>query len=83
MATETSLFTGPLMTAAARDAFVKLDPRLLIRNPVMFVTAIVAALVLVVLVRDQQITQLVIDQLGGLPVAAAPVGSSVLQATLQ
>ncbi len=47
------------------------------------VTAIVAALVLVVLVRDQQITQLVIDQLGGLPVAAAPVGSSVLQATLQ
>jgi phosphatidylserine/phosphatidylglycerophosphate/cardiolipin synthase-like enzyme len=32
MATETSLFTGPLMTAAARDAFVKLDPRVLIRK---------------------------------------------------
>ena len=51
MATETSLFTGPLMTAAARDAFVKLDPRVLIRNPVMFVTAIVAALSTVLLVK--------------------------------
>ena len=51
MATETSLFTGPLMTAAARDAFFKLDPRVLIRNPVMFVTAIGAALSTVLLVK--------------------------------
>ncbi len=51
MATETSLFTGPLMTAAARGAFVKLDPRVLIRNPVMFVTAIVAALSTVLLIK--------------------------------
>ncbi len=51
MAAQTSLFTGPLMAAAARDAFVKLDPRTLIRNPVMFVTAIVAALSTVLLVK--------------------------------
>ena len=51
MATQTSLFTGPLMAAAARHAFVKLDPRTLIRNPVMFVTAIVAALSTVLLIK--------------------------------
>jgi potassium-transporting ATPase ATP-binding subunit len=51
MATQTSLFTGPLMAAAARDSFVKLDPRTLIRNPVMFVTAIVAALSTVLLLK--------------------------------
>ena len=52
MADQTSLFTGPLMTAAARDAVVKLDPRVLIRNPVMFVTAIVAALSTVLMIKN-------------------------------
>ncbi|GGI76281.1 potassium-transporting ATPase ATP-binding subunit [Polymorphobacter multimanifer] len=51
MSEQTSLFTGPLMAAAARDAFIKLDPRVLIRNPVMFVTAIVAALSTVLLIK--------------------------------
>jgi len=51
MTTPTSLFTGPLMATAARDAFAKLDPRVLIRNPVMFVTAIVATLSTVLLVK--------------------------------
>jgi K+-transporting ATPase ATPase B chain len=51
MANQTSLFTGPLMAAAARDSFVKLDPRTLIRNPVMFVTGIVAALSTMLLVK--------------------------------
>ncbi len=51
MATQTSLFTGPLMAAATRDAIVKLDPRTLIRNPVMFVTAIVAALSTVLFIK--------------------------------
>jgi potassium-transporting ATPase ATP-binding subunit len=51
MATQTSLFTGPLMATAARDSFVKLDPRTLVRNPVMFVTAIVAALSTVLLIK--------------------------------
>ena len=51
MTTQTSLFTGPLMAAAARDAFIKLDPRTLVRNPVMFVTGIVAALSTVLLIK--------------------------------
>jgi potassium-transporting ATPase ATP-binding subunit len=46
-----SLFTGPLMTAAIRDAFIKLDPRVLIRNPVMFVTAVVAVLSTILWIR--------------------------------
>ena len=33
----TQLLTGPMFRTAVRDAFVKLDPRLQIRNPVMFV----------------------------------------------
>ena len=46
-----SLFTGPLLAAAARDAVLKLDPRKLIKTPVMFVTAIVASLSTVLLVK--------------------------------
>lgn len=37
------MFDRALIGPAARDAFVKLDPRTLVRNPVMFATAIVAA----------------------------------------
>ena len=44
MAEASSLFTAPLMTGALRDAVLKLDPRVLIKTPVMFVTGIVAAL---------------------------------------
>jgi potassium-transporting ATPase ATP-binding subunit len=38
--------------AAARDAVVKLDPRKLMRNPVIFVTEVVAALVTFLWLRD-------------------------------
>jgi K+-transporting ATPase ATPase B chain len=37
------MFDRALLRPAARDAFVKLDPRTLSRNPVMFTTAVVAA----------------------------------------
>ena len=40
-----SLFDPAILLAALRDAFVKLDPRQLLRNPVIFVTEIVAVLV--------------------------------------
>ncbi len=46
-----SLFTGPLLAAAARDAVLKLDPRKLIKTPVMFVTAIVASLSTILLIK--------------------------------
>ncbi len=45
-----SMFTAELMFPAIRDSFVKLNPRTLIRNPVMFVTAVVATLVTVMFV---------------------------------
>lgn len=38
-----SLFQRELVAPAIRDSFAKLDPRTLVRNPVMFTTAIVAA----------------------------------------
>ena len=45
-----SLFTADLLLPAVGDSFRKLDPRQLVRNPVMFVTACVAALLTVLLV---------------------------------
>ncbi|MBM3927887.1 MAG: potassium-transporting ATPase subunit KdpB, partial [Sphingomonadales bacterium] len=42
-----------LIVPAIRDAFVKLDPRQLIRNPVMFTTAVVAVLLTVLLAIGQ------------------------------
>jgi len=44
-----SLFTADLLLPAVGQAFVKLDPRQLVRNPVMFVTAAVALLLTVLL----------------------------------
>ncbi|WP_019834361.1 potassium-transporting ATPase subunit KdpB [Sphingomonas sp. PR090111-T3T-6A] len=45
-----SLFTADLILPAIGDAFRKLNPKELIRNPVMFVTACVAALLTILLV---------------------------------
>jgi K+-transporting ATPase ATPase B chain len=48
------MFAGELIRPAIRDAFVKLDPRVQYRNPVMFVTLVGALLttVLAILHRD-------------------------------
>jgi len=51
--TTKSLFTPELVVPAIGEAFRKLDPRQLIRNPVMFVTAIVATLLTVLLLVGQ------------------------------
>ena len=47
-----SLFNAPLLAAALKDAFIKLDPCQLLRNPVIFVTEVVAALVTVLWIKD-------------------------------
>jgi K+-transporting ATPase ATPase B chain len=47
-----SLFDLNIISQAATDAFVKLKPRLLARNPVIFVTAVVSALVTALWLRD-------------------------------
>ncbi len=47
-----SLSDRKIVRWAIRDSFVKLDPRTLARNPVMFVVEVVAALTTVFFVRD-------------------------------
>ncbi len=47
-----ALFDGAIIVRATRDAFTKLDPRHLRRNPVIFVTEVVAALVTVLGLRN-------------------------------
>lgn len=47
-----SLFERELVRPAIRESFLKLDPRTLVRNPVMFTTAIVAAAATIILVRN-------------------------------
>src|SRR6185436_1782077 len=43
-ATLVGSFSGPILARAARDAFLKLNPRKLLGNPVIFATEIVAVL---------------------------------------
>jgi K+-transporting ATPase ATPase B chain len=47
-----SLFDRSLLVTAIGQAFRKLDPRLMARNPVMFVVEIVTSLTTVLLIRD-------------------------------
>jgi len=49
---EMSLFDGSILRPAVVSAFAKLDPRDLVRNPVMFTTGVVAVLSTVLFVRD-------------------------------
>ncbi|HEY0779404.1 MAG TPA: potassium-transporting ATPase subunit KdpB [Gemmatirosa sp.] len=46
------LFDPPIVRRALRDAVVKLDPRHMVRNPVMFVVLVGSAYTTVVLLRD-------------------------------
>ncbi len=47
-----ALFDGPIVRRALRDAVAKLDPRHMVRNPVMFVVLVGSAYTTVTLVRD-------------------------------
>lgn len=47
-----SIMDARILVPAVRDAFRKLDPRSLARNPVMFVVAVVSALTTVLFVKD-------------------------------
>src|SRR6266480_875837 len=47
-----ALFDPRIVVPAIGSAFVKLDPRVLMKNPVMFVLEVVTALTTVILVRD-------------------------------
>jgi K+-transporting ATPase ATPase B chain len=47
-----SILSPAILVPALRDAVLKLDPRQLVRNPVIFVTEVVAVLVTVLFVQD-------------------------------
>src|SRR5215471_17574807 len=47
-----ALFDPKIVVPAIGQAFVKLDPRVLVKNPVMFVLEIVTALTTIILIRD-------------------------------
>src|SRR6202158_2111702 len=47
-----TLFDGKIIAAAAVDAVRKLDPRALAKNPVIFVTEVVSAMVTILFIRD-------------------------------
>jgi K+-transporting ATPase ATPase B chain len=47
-----ALFDPKIVVPAVGSAFVKLDPRTLMKNPVMFVLEVVTALTTVILIRD-------------------------------
>src|SRR5438874_2272030 len=51
-ATASAMLDPKIVVPAVRAAFVKLDPRLMIKNPVMFVVEIVAALTTVIFLRN-------------------------------
>ena len=51
-ATSRPLFDPPIVKRAAREAFIKLHPRLMVKNPVMFVVFVGSILSSLVLVRD-------------------------------
>jgi len=47
-----SLFTSSIVRQAIRNAFAKLDPRSLMRNPVMFVVEVIAAVTTILFIHD-------------------------------
>ncbi len=47
-----ALFDRALILPAIRDAFIKLDPRTLARNPVIFITALVSMLATILFIHD-------------------------------
>src|ERR1700728_2084622 len=47
-----AMFDPKIVVPAIGSAFVKLDPRLMAKNPVMFVVEVVAALTTVIFLRD-------------------------------
>jgi len=54
---EGALLSGPLLRRALFDAVAKLDPRRLVRNPVIFVTEVVAILVTLLALRAAWLDQ--------------------------
>src|SRR5258707_11595696 len=50
--TASAMVDPKIVIPAIRAAFVKLDPRLMVKSPVMFVVEVVAALTTIIFLRD-------------------------------
>src|ERR1035441_9624888 len=50
-----SMWTGGIVSGALRDSFIKLNPRTLMKNPVMFVVEIGAVVTTYDLIRDRML----------------------------
>ncbi|MBS7790105.1 potassium-transporting ATPase subunit KdpB [Roseococcus sp. SDR] len=57
MQSQIALFDGAILRRAALDAVLKLNPRHLVRNPVIFVTEVVSILVTLLALRDAVLGQ--------------------------
>jgi potassium-transporting ATPase ATP-binding subunit len=68
MAKQVSMFDAAIVRGAIKDSFKKLDPRILYKNPVMFVVAIGSLLTTALVIRD----------LAGAPDGAAPLWFSIV-----
>src|SRR3984885_5996744 len=55
--TRKSLWTGGIIVGAVKDSFLKLNPRTLMKNPVMFVVEIGSVLTTFDLIRDHMLHQ--------------------------
>jgi K+-transporting ATPase ATPase B chain len=53
--TKKSMWTGGIVSGALRDSFIKLNPRTLMKNPVMFVVEIGAVITTYDLIRDSML----------------------------
>ena len=49
---QSTILDPAILLPAIGQSFVKLDPRLMVKNPVMFVVEIVAALTTIIFLRD-------------------------------
>ena len=49
---KTSLFTGEIVMQAIKDSFIKLNPAVLVKNPVIFIVGIGAVMTTVVVIAD-------------------------------
>src|SRR2546427_10812756 len=65
----TSMFDPAILRRAVRDSFAKLDPRLMARNPVMFVVEVGSVLTTLLFLRDLRTARAADNVFVGLVVA--------------
>ena len=78
-----ALFDPKIVLPAIGSAFVKLNPRSLMKNPVMFVLEVVTALTTVILIRDLGSAVMFLKNLVGLNLHENPIGDDGARALFE